>query len=140
MYSTKYIRSILPVLVNAIFFTAAYLLARHYIQVSWFGYLMLLIFVLTVLPFMLFPVEYEVYTRWEETFLKFWKTQHFQKAIKRRLMLFGIIPVGKEQTVRIERTLKQPPMHVVLNDVLGNAELLVPVVNTAVRLLATRRF
>ena len=116
-----------------------YLLVRDHLQVAWFEYLVLLIFFLTVVPFVLLPVEYEVYTRWEETFLKFWKTQHFQKEIKRRLMLFGIIPIGKEETVRVERSLRQPPMYVVLNDVLGNAELLVPVFNTAAKLLAGKR-
>ena len=140
MYSTKYIRSIFPILANAVFFGIAYLLVRNHFQVAWFEYLVLLTFLLTIIPFILLPVEYEVYTRWEETFLKFWKTQHFQKDIKRRLMLFGVIPIGKEETVRVERTLRQPPMHVVLRDILGNAELLVPVVNTALRLLAGRRF
>jgi hypothetical protein len=54
-------------------------------------------------------------------------------------MLFGVIPVGKEETVRVERILKQPPIDAVLNDLLGNAELLIPVVNAAARLLAGRR-
>lgn len=54
-------------------------------------------------------------------------------------MLFGVIPIGKEETIRVERTLKQPPIDVVLNDVIGNAELLIPVLNTATRLLAGRR-
>lgn len=139
MYSTKYVRSILPILANAVFFVVVYLLVRDHLQIPWFEHLILLTFFLTIVPFALLPVEYEVYTRWEETFLKFWKTQYFQKEIKRRLMLFGIIPIGKEETVRVERTLRQPPMYVVLNDVLGNAELLVPVVNTAARLLARKR-
>jgi hypothetical protein len=139
MYSTKYIRSILPILANAAFFAVVYLLVQHYFQAPWLESLVILIFLLTVIPFSVLPVEYEVYTKWEETFLKFWKTQHFQKEIKRRSMLFGVIPVGKEETVRVERTLKQPPIDVVLNDLLGNAELLVPVVNSAARLLAGRR-
>jgi len=33
-------------------------------------------------------------------------------------MLFGVIPVGKEETVRVERTIRQPPIDAVLNDVL----------------------
>jgi len=139
MYSTKYFRSIAPILANAVFFAIIYLLVRNYISTPWLDYLILITFLLTVLPFSVFPVEYEVYTGWEETFLKFWKTQHFQREIKRRTMLFGVIPVGKEETVRVERTLKQPPIEVVLNDVLGNAELLIPVLNTATRLLTTRR-
>jgi len=139
MYSTKYFRSIAPILANALFFAVIYLAVRHYYPFPWLDYLMLSVFFLTVIPFTVFPVEYEVYTGWEETFLKFWKTQHFQREVKRRIMLFGVIPVGKEETVRIERTLKQPPMDVVLNDVLGNAELLIPVLNTAARLLAGRR-
>lgn len=139
MFSTKYIRSMLPILANALFFAGVYLLLRDYAQVPWLEDLVLTTFVLTVVPFTVMPVEYEVYTRWEETFLKFWKTQYFKKEIKRRPMLFGVIPVGREKTVRVERTVKQPPLEVVLNDILNNAELLIPVVNTAARLLAVRR-
>lgn len=139
MYSTKYIRSILPILANAVFFAGLYLLIRHHFQPPWLEQLILAAFLLTVIPFAVLPVEYEVYTRWEETFLKFWKIQHFQKEIRRRLMLFGVIPVGKEETVRIERTIRQPPIDAVLTDLLGNAELLIPVVNTAAKLLAGRR-
>jgi len=139
MYSTKYLRSMLPILANALFFAVVFVLARRYLQIQWVEYLILATFVLTVIPFTVLPVEYEVYTRWEETFLKFWKTQHFQKVIKRRLMLFGVIPVGKEETVRVERTVSQPPLDVVLNDLLSNTELLIPVLNTATKLLAGRR-
>jgi len=139
VYSTKYIRSILPILANAVFFAVVDLLVRNHFQAPWLEYLVLATFLLTLIPFSVLPVEYEVYTRWEETFLKFWKTQHFQKEIRRRLMLFGVIPVGKEETVRVERTIRQPPIDAVLNDVLGNAELLIPVVNSAARLLAGRR-
>lgn len=139
MYSTKYIRSMVPILANAVFFAILFVLARHHLQIPWVEYLIVATFLLTVIPFAVLPVEYEVYTRWEETFLKFWKTQHFQKQIKRRLMLFGVIPVGKEETVGVVRTIKQPPIEVVLNDVLKNAELLIPVVNSAARLLAGRR-
>ncbi len=139
MYSTRYIRSLLPILANAVFFAAVYLLARKYLDIPWLEYLVPAIFLLTVIPFAVLPVEYEVYTRWEETFLKFWKTQHFQKEVKRRLMLFGVIPVGKEETVRVERMLNQPPIDAVLNDLLSNAELLIPVVNSAARLIVGRR-
>jgi hypothetical protein len=129
----------LPILANAVFFALVYLLIQRWYQVPWLGYIVLASFFLTVIPFALLSVEYEVYTRWEETFLKFWKTQHFQKVVKRRLMLFGVIPVGKEETVRVERTIRQPPIDAVLHDVLDNAELLIPVVNTATRLLSGRR-
>jgi len=139
MFSTKYIRSLAPILANAVFFAIAYLLVRTYLGMPWLEYLVLMTFLLTVIPFSVVPVEYEVYTRWEETFLKFWKTQHFQKEVKRRIMLFGVIPVGKEETVLIERTLNQPPIDVVINDVINNAELLIPVVNIATRLLGGRR-
>ena len=139
MYSTKYIRSVVPILANAVFFAVVYLLVRSYLGVPWLEYLVLITFLLTVIPFTVVAVEYEVYTRWEETFLKFWKTQHFQKEVKRRIMLFGVIPVGKEETVLIERTLNQPPIDVVINDVINNAELLIPVVNIATRLLGGRR-
>lgn len=54
-------------------------------------------------------------------------------------MLFGVIPVGKEETLRVERFLNQPPIDAVLNDLLSNAELLIPVVNSAARLIAGRR-
>lgn len=139
MFSTKYIRGVVPILANAVFFAAVYLLVRIYLAPPWLEYLVMITFLLTVIPLTVIPVEYEVYTRWEETFLKFWKTQHFQKEIKRRVMLFGVIPVGKEETVRVERTLEQPPIDVVLNDLLGNADLLIPVVNMTTRLLRGRR-
>ncbi len=139
MFSTKYIRSVVPILVNAVFFAAIYLLVQRYLGAPWLEYLVFMTFLLTVIPFSVVPVEYEVYTRWEETFLKFWKTQYFQKEVKRRIMLFGVIPVGKEEIVRIERTLNQPPIDVVLNDVINHAELLIPVVNSATRLLGGRR-
>ena len=139
MLSTKYIRSLLPILVNAAFFAVVYLLTRKYLEAPWLEYLVFMTFLLTVIPLVVLPVEYEVYTSWEESFLKFWKTQHFQKEIKRRVMLFGVIPVGKEETVRVERTLNQPPIDAVLNDVIHHAELLIPVVNTAARLLGGRR-
>jgi hypothetical protein len=129
----------LPILANAVFFALVYLLIQRWYQVPWLGYMVLASFFLTVIPFALLPVEYEVYTRWEETFLKFWKTQHFQKVVKRRLMLFGVIPVGKEETVRVERAIRQPPIDAVLRDLLDNAELLIPVLNTATRLLSGRR-
>jgi hypothetical protein len=139
MYSTKYIRGIAPILVNAVFFAVLYLVGRRYLEIPGLQYLVLFSFLLTLVPLIVVPVEYEVYTQWEETFLKFWKTQHFRKEIKRRRMLLGILPVGKEESVRVERTLQQPPIGVVLNDVLGNAELLIPIVNTAVRLIGGRR-
>ena len=97
MYSTKYLRSMVPILANAVFFAIVYLLVRKYIELPWLEYLVLFTFFLTVIPFTVVSVEYEVYTRWEETFLKFWKTQHFQKVVKRRRMLLGVIPVGKEE-------------------------------------------
>lgn len=139
MYSTKYVRSMLPILVNAVFFAAAYLFVQDHLAKPWMEYLVISLFVVTIVPFIVVVVEYEVYTRWEETFLKFWKTQHFKKEIKRRVMLFGLIPLSNEESVRIERTLRQPPIEVVVKDLLGNAELLVPVLNTATRLLGVRR-
>ncbi len=139
MYSTKYIRSVVPVLVNAVFFAVIYTLVREYFALEYLEYLIVGTFFFSVVPFTVVAVEYEVYTRWEETFLKFWKTQHFQKEIKRRIMLFGMIPIGKEESVRIERTLKQPPIDVVFNDMISNADLLIPVVNIATRLLGARR-
>jgi hypothetical protein len=60
MYSTKYIRSILPILANAVFFAVLYLLVRSYFPVPWLGYLILATFLLTVIPFAVLPVEYEV--------------------------------------------------------------------------------
>lgn len=139
MYSTKYFRSVAPILTNAVFFAIVYLLFRHYLGIPFLEYLVLVSFLLTVVPFTVVPVEYAVYTQWEEDFLKFWKTQHYQKATKRRRMLFGIIPMGKEETVRIERTFKQPPIDIVLSDLLNNADLLIPLLNTATRLLDARR-
>ena len=135
MYSTKYLRSMVPILANAVFFAIVYLLVRKYVELPWLEYLVLFTFFLTVIPFTVVSVEYEVYTRWEETFLKFWKTQYFQKEVKRRRMLLGVISVGKEETVRIERTLQQPPVDIVLSDLLNNADLLVPILNIATRLL-----
>ena len=102
-------------------------------------YLVVFLFLLTIVPFIVVVVEYEVYTRWEETFMKFWKTQHFKKEIKRRVMLFGLIPISREESVRVERTLQQPPIEVVVRDLLSNAELLIPVLNAATRLLGARR-
>jgi len=139
MYSTKYFRSIVPILINAVFFTILYLLAQHYLNIPWVEYLVLVSFLLTVVPFTVVPVEYTVYTQWEENFLKFWKTQHYQKEIKRRRMFLGIIPMGKEETIRVERTLKQPPIDIVLSDLLTNADLLIPLFNAAARLLGARR-
>jgi hypothetical protein len=139
MYSTKYIRTTVPILVNTVFSAVLYLLARSYLEMPWVEYLVLITFVLSVVPLAVVPVEYEVYTQWEETFLKFWKTQYFQKEVKRRRMLLGIVPIGKEESVQVERTLRQPPIDVVLNDLLANAELLIPMVNTAVRLIGGRR-
>lgn len=139
MYSTKYIRSMAPILANAVFFSLVYLLLQKYFGVPWLEYMVLITFLLTIIPFTVIPVEYEVYTKWEETFLKFWKTQHFQKEIKRRRMLFGVIPIGKEESVRVERAIQQPPIDVVLNDLLNNADLLIPVLNIATRMLGGRR-
>ena len=139
MYSTKYIRSILPILVNAVFFAVFYFFARTYIGAAWVEYLVIGLFFVTIIPFVLVVVEYEVYTQWEETFLKFWKTQHFKKETKRRTMLFGLIPMSTEESIRVEQTIKQPPVDVILRDLLDNTELLIPVFNTASRLLSGRR-
>ena len=139
MYSSKYLRSVVPILVNAAFFAALYLLVRSYLAVAWMEYLVGILFLLTIAPFVIVVVEYEVYTRWEETFMKFWKTQHFKKETRRRVMLLGLVPIGKEERVRVERTLQQPPIEVVVRDLIGNAELLIPVLNAASRLLAPKR-
>ena len=64
MFSTKYIQSLVPILVNAVFFVIVYLLVRTYLGMPWLEYLVLMTFFLTVIPFSIVPVEYEVYTRW----------------------------------------------------------------------------